>query len=120
MASLSPGTTRHILMFYMFAVIFTGGKQYLVEEGQTIKIEKLDAEAGSDVTFDQVLMTAKADGQDVVLGTPFLDGVTVTGVVEDHGRGDKIRVVKYKPKVRYKRTIGHKQHFTEVTIKKIA
>ena len=104
----------------MFAVIFTGGKQYLVEEGQTITIEKLDADVGSEVTFDQVLMTAKADGQDVVLGTPFLSGVTVTGTVEDQGRDKKVKVIKYKPKVRYKRTIGHRQHFTDVTIKTIA
>ena len=104
----------------MFAVVFTGGKQYLVEEGQTIKVEKLDAEADATVTFDQILMTAKADGQDVEIGTPFLAGKTVTATVKDQGRDKKIRVVKYKPKVRYKRTNGHRQPFTTVTIDKIA
>lgn len=103
----------------MFAVIFTGGKQYLVEEGQTIKIEKLDAEVGSEVTFDKVLMTAKADGQDVEIGTPFLPA-KVTATVTSQGRDKKVLVVKYKPKVRYKRTIGHRQQFTEVKIGKIA
>jgi large subunit ribosomal protein L21 len=104
----------------MNAVIFTGGKQYLVEEGQTIKVEKLDAEVGSEVVFDKILMTAKEDGQDVQIGTPFLDGKTVTALVKAQGREKKVRVVKYKPKIRYKRTIGHRQSMTTVTIGKIA
>lgn len=104
----------------MNAVIFTGGKQYLVAEGQTLKVEKLDAEVGAEVTFDQVLMTAKEDGQDVQIGTPFLEGKTVTAKVIDQDREKKVRVVKYKPKIRYKRTIGHKQPYTKVEIMKIA
>lgn len=103
----------------MHAVIFTGGKQYLVEEGQTIKVEKLDAEVGTEVTFDKILLTAKGDGKDVEIGTPFLDGKTVTAKVVDQGREKKVRVVKYKPKIRYKRTIGHRQPYTKVTIGKI-
>ncbi|PIR76028.1 MAG: 50S ribosomal protein L21 [Candidatus Magasanikbacteria bacterium CG10_big_fil_rev_8_21_14_0_10_42_10] len=104
----------------MFAVIFTGGKQYLVEEGQSLHVEKLDAEIGTTITFDQVLMTAASDGQDVKIGTPFLEGTTVTATVDDQGRDKKIRVVKYKPKIRYKRANGHRQPFTAVTISKIS
>lgn len=104
----------------MFAVLFTGGKQYFVEEGQTIKVEKLEAEVGSEITFDKVLLTAKQDGEDVQIGTPFLDGKTITATVKAQGREKKIRVIKYKPKVRYKRTIGHRQHMTTVTIGNIA
>ncbi len=103
----------------MHAVIFTGGKQYLVEEGQTIKVEKLDAEVGAEVIFDKILLTAKGDGQNVEIGTPFLDGKTVSALVKEQGREKKIRVVKYKPKIRYKRVIGHRQKYTQVTIGKI-
>lgn len=104
----------------MFAVIQTGGKQYLIHEGQTLKIEKIDGEVGSEVTFDKVLLTAKEDGTDVQIGTPFLEGVTITAKVEEQGRAKKLRVIKYKRKVRYKRTIGHRQHFTKVKIATIA
>ncbi|OIO18769.1 MAG: 50S ribosomal protein L21 [Candidatus Magasanikbacteria bacterium CG_4_9_14_0_2_um_filter_41_10] len=104
----------------MFAVVFTGGKQYFVEEGQTINIEKLETEIGNTVTFDQILLTAKGDGQDVEIGMPFLVGKTITATVKDQGRAKKIRVVKYKPKTRYKRVNGHRQPFTTVTIDKIA
>jgi len=104
----------------MFAVLFTGGKQYFVEEGQAIKVEKLDADVGSEVVFDQVLLTATADGKDVQIGTPFLSGKTITAIVKTQGREKKVRVIKYKPKVRYKRTIGHRQAMTKVTIGKIA
>ncbi len=104
----------------MNAVIFTGGKQYFVEEGQTIKVEKLEAEVGAEVVFDKILLTAKGDGQDVQIGTPFLEGKTVTATVKDQAREKKIRVVKYKRKTRYKRVIGHRQHMTTVTIGSIA
>ena len=104
----------------MNAVLFTGGKQYFVEEGQTIKVEKLESEVGSEVVFDKILLTAKGDGQDVQIGTPFLEGKTVSAIVKAQGREKKIRVIKYKPKIRYKRTIGHRQNMTTVTIGKIA
>ncbi|EKD67673.1 MAG: 50S ribosomal protein L21 [uncultured bacterium] len=104
----------------MFAVVFTGGKQYLVEEGNTLNIEKIDAEVGGTVVFDQILLTAKADGQDVEIGTPFLAGKTVTATVKEQGRAKKIRVVKYKPKTRYKRVNGHRQPFTTVMIEKVS
>lgn len=97
----------------MKAVIETGGKQYLVEEGKVIYIEKLDAEAGSEITFDKVLM---ADG---VLGKPYVKGATVTGVVDKTGKAKKILVFKYRAKKNYRRTQGHRQPYTKVTIKSI-
>lgn len=103
----------------MFAVIETGGKQYLVEAGKTLRIEKLDAEAGAEVVFDQVLLLSDEDGKNVQIGAPYLDGVQVIATVEEQGRSKKVRVVKYKRKVRYKRVIGHRQHFTKVKIAKV-
>ncbi len=101
----------------MLAVIETGGKQYLVCTGEELKIEKLNVEVGKDIVFDKVLLLAKDDGSDVKIGTPYLDGVSIAATVEDQGRNKKIRVVKFKRKVRYKRVYGHRQHFTKVTIK---
>lgn len=103
----------------MFAVIETGGKQYLVQTGETIKIEKLDVQPGETMVFDKVLLLAKDDGSDVQIGKPYLDGVTIEAAVESQGRSKKLRVVKYKRKVRYKRVIGHRQHETKVTLKDV-
>ena len=97
----------------MKAVIETGGKQYLVEEGKVLYIEKLDAEAGSEITFDKVLM---ADG---VLGKPYVKGATVTATVEKNGKAKKVLVYKYNSKKNYRRTQGHRQPYTKVTIKSI-
>ena len=98
----------------MKAVIETGGKQYLVEEGKVIYIEKLDAEAGQEITFDKVLM---ADG---VLGKPYVDGAKVVGVVDKNGKAKKVLVYKYNAKKNYRRTQGHRQPYTKVTIKSIS
>ena len=100
----------------MLSVIETGGKQYLVRSGQTLSIEKLPVEKGQTVTFDKVLLTANDDGSDVKIGMPYLEGVVVSGTVEAQGRAKKIRVVKYKRKVRYRRVHGHRQAFTKVKI----
>ena len=97
----------------MKAVIETGGKQYLVEEGKVLYIEKLDAQAGSEITFDKVLM---ADG---VLGKPYVKGATVTATVEKNGKAKKVLVFKYNSKKNYRRTQGHRQPYTKVTIKSI-
>ena len=97
----------------MKAVIETGGKQYLVEEGKVLYIEKLDAEAGSEITFDKVLM---ADG---VLGKPYVKGATVTATVEKNGKAKKVFVFKYNSKKNYRRTQGHRQPYTKVTVKSI-
>lgn len=103
----------------MFAVIETGGKQYLVKTGETLKIEKLEAAVGTDVMFDTVLMLADEDGKNVQIGTPYLDGVSVSATVESQTRDKKIRVVKFKRKVRYKKVHGHRQHVTRVKVKAI-
>jgi len=97
----------------MKAVIETGGKQYLVEEGTVLYIEKLDGEAGSKINFDKVLMV---NGK---IGQPYLNGVTVTGEVVKHGKNKKIIVYKYNPKKKYRRKQGHRQPYTKVEIKSI-
>ena len=99
------------------AIIKTGGKQYVVEPGQKLKIEKLPGEAGSIVNFDALLV---ADGGAVKVGTPLVPGAKVTAKIDRQGRGKKIIVVKYKPKVRYRKRQGHRQLFTEVTIESIS
>ena len=98
----------------MYAVIKTGGKQYRVEEGQYLKLEKLDAEVGDSVDFDQVLMVG--EGSDVKIGAPFLDGGKVTARVKSQGRHDKIEVVKFKRRKHYDKRTGHRQYYTEVEI----
>jgi large subunit ribosomal protein L21 len=100
----------------MIAVIETGGKQYLVQEGDVIKVEKLPKNAGESVEFDALL---KAEGESVEIGTPMLTA-KVTGEVLDQGRAQKIEVVKYKSKSRYLKRYGHRQPFTSVKITKIA
>jgi len=95
----------------MYAIIATGGKQYKVEEGSQLIIEKLDAREGETVTFDQVLLVNK-DGE-VVVGTPTISGATVTAQVKEHGKGKKIIVFKYKPKKNYRRKQGHRQPYTK-------
>lgn len=101
----------------MFAIIETGGKQYKVQEGDVIYIEKLDGNEGESVTFDRVLAVTGKDG--LVTGAPVVSGATVTGKVEKHGRGQKIVVYKYKAKKNYRRKQGHRQPYTKVTIEKI-
>ena len=101
----------------MLAVIKTGGKQYLVSQGQKIKIEKLDAKEEDEVIFREVLLLEKQ--KKLEIGTPFVKGVKVIGKVLGQGKGKKIIVFKYKPKKRYKVKKGHRQPFTEVEILKI-
>ena len=95
----------------MKAVIETGGKQYYVEEGSVIYVEKLDQEVGSKVKFDKVLM--------VNLGRPYLTNVEVLGEVVKNGKNKKIKIFKYNAKKNYHRTQGHRQPYTKVEIKKI-
>ncbi len=100
------------------AVIKTGGKQYKVKEGDTIKVEKLSAEPGKKVKFE-TLMIAETDGSSADLGKPTL-GEKVEAEVVGEGKAKKVLVVKYKSKTRYKRTIGHRQNFTQVKVNKIS
>jgi len=102
----------------MYAVIVTGGKQYRVREGETLRVERLIADEGARVEFDQVLMVG--EGADVKVGTPFVKGGKVSGKVRSHGRDRKIKVVKFKRRKNYLRTRGHRQDFTEVEITGIA
>ncbi len=101
----------------MYAIIKTGGKQYRVQEGDLITIEKLEAAADETVTFDQVL-TVVNDGS-VKVGTPLVNGAKVIGKVVEHGKGKKILVFKYKAKSNYRRRQGHRQPFTKVRIESI-
>lgn len=100
------------------AVIKTGGKQYKIAEGQTVKIEKLNANIGDKVKFDTLLIS-DVEGEKMELGKPSL-GEKVEGEVMEMGKSKKVTVVKYKNKTRYKRTLGHKQPFTKVKITAIA
>ena len=99
------------------AIIVTGGKQYRVAEGDVVFVEKLDVEAGETVTFDQIL--AVVDGDVANFGAPVVAGATVTAKVEKNGKSRKIRVYKMKPKKGYRRTQGHRQPYTKVTIEAI-
>lgn len=101
----------------MYAVIKTGGKQYKVTEGYSLKVEKLNAEVGDKVTFDEVLLVSNDD--DLKVGKPFLSGAKVVAVVEEQGKGKKIRVGKFKAKKGYKRINGHRQPFTRVKVESI-
>jgi large subunit ribosomal protein L21 len=102
----------------MYAIIETGGKQYKVQNGDQIKVEKLNAEAGSAVVFDKVL--AAGEGADIKVGTPYLEGLTVEGEVVESGKGDKVIIFKYKAKKDYRKKQGHRQPYTLVEIKAVA
>ena len=101
----------------MYAIIATGGKQYRVEEGQTLDVELLLAEAGETVEIDSVLMLNK-DGE-IVTGKPYVEGAKVSLKVVENGKAPKIVVFKYKPKKNYRRKKGHRQPYTRVTVESI-
>lgn len=101
----------------MYAIIETGGKQYRVEKGDVLYIEKLDAEADSTYTFDKVL--AVGDNGAFNAGSPLVDGANVTAKVLKHGKGKKITVFTYRPKSGQKRKMGHRQQYTKVEIDSI-
>ncbi|MGB1173421.1 MAG: 50S ribosomal protein L21 [Marinobacterium sp.] len=98
----------------MFAVIVSGGKQYRVQEGQTLKLEKLAVEAGSSVDFDRVLLVS--NGDDVKVGAPVVEGAKVSAEVVSHGRGDKVKIIKFRRRKHHMKRQGHRQWFTEVKI----
>ncbi len=102
----------------MYAVIKTGGKQYRVSEGDTLKVESLAAEAGSDVTLDQVLMIG--NGTDVTVDGPTLASASVSARIVQHGRAKKVNIVKFKRRKHYRRQMGHRQNFTELQITSIS
>ena len=102
----------------MYAVIATGGKQYRVEEGDCLRVERLDAEEGAEIELDRVLLVG--DGDEVTIGRPFVDSGRVAATVKGHGRSKKVMVVKFKRRKNYLRRRGHRQGYTELEIKSIS
>jgi len=101
----------------MYAVIISGGKQYRVQEGDTLKLESLPQEVGSEVNFDQVLMVG--EGEKITLGRPYLDSCKVSATVLSQGRGKKIEIVKFHRRKHHEKWQGHRQNYTEVKITQI-
>ncbi len=101
----------------MYAIIKTGGKQYKVEEGQILKVEKLLVDEGEDVVFDRVLTIADDEG--VEFGRPFIKDARVKGKLLENGKNKKVIVFKYKPKTRYRKKTGHRQPYSKVLIESI-
>jgi large subunit ribosomal protein L21 len=102
----------------MYAVIKTGGKQYRVTQGGVLRVEKLEADVGTSIDFERVLMIA--DGDNIAIGKPFIEGGKVTATVRSHGRGDKIKIIKLRRRKHYRRQMGHRQSYTEIEITGIA
>ena len=98
----------------MYAVFVSGGKQHRVAEGDVVRLELLEAEAGQTIEFDQVLLVS--NGEDVKIGAPVVEGGKVQAEVVTHGRGDKIRIVKFRRRKHFRKQAGHRQYFTEVKI----
>lgn len=98
----------------MYAVLVTGGKQYRVAVGDVLRVEKLEVAAGDSVNLDKVLMVA--DGDNIRLGAPNLDGAAVTATVKSHGRADKIHIFKMRRRKHYRKSQGHRQYYTEIEI----
>ena len=98
----------------MYAVIKTGGKQYRVTQGDTLRVETLDASEGDAIEFDQILMVG--DGEDVRIGTPLVDGGKVTAMVKGHGRAKKVEIIKFRRRKHHMKRMGHRQNYTEVEI----
>lgn len=104
----------------MFAVITLGGKQYKVHEKDEFNVEKLDSEEGKNIKVSEVLLVSDEEGKNVKIGTPFVTGAQVECKIMEHGKGEKIRVVKFKPKKRYSKVQGHRQLFTRLKVLKIS
>lgn len=102
----------------MYAVIKTGGRQFRVMKGERLRVEKLDADIDSNITFDQVLM--HGEGDNVTIGTPLVDGATVSAKVLSHGRHKKVHIIKFRRRKHHMKRQGHRQHYTEVEITGIA
>ena len=98
----------------MYAVIESGGKQHRVEPGEVLRLERLDVAKGDTVEFEKVMLIG--EGDQVPVGTPYIEGGKVSAQVLDHGRGDKITVIKMRRRKHYRRKAGHRQHFTQVKI----
>ncbi|ANB01592.1 50S ribosomal protein L21 [Ectothiorhodospira sp. BSL-9] len=102
----------------MYAVIATGGKQYRVAQGEKLRVEKLDAEEGTSVEFDNVLLVGS--GEDIKVGAPYVEGGKVTATIKSHGRGEKVEIIKFRRRKHSRKQMGHRQHYTELEITSIA
>jgi len=102
----------------MYAVIESGGKQHRVEEGEVLRLEKIDSATGETIDFDKVLLVG--EGETVKVGAPYVDGSKVSAEVITHGRGDKVRIVKFHRRKHHRKQMGHRQWFTEVKITAIS
>ncbi|MCB1759174.1 MAG: 50S ribosomal protein L21 [Gammaproteobacteria bacterium] len=98
----------------MYAVIQTGGKQYRVAKGDTLRVEKLVAEEGAELELDKVLMVA--DGDDIKIGAPYVEGSRVSATVKSHGRGKKVKIIKFRRRKHHLKRQGHRQSYTELQI----
>ena len=98
----------------MYAVVKTGGKQYKVAQGEYLKVEKLEGNEGDTVELNDVLMIA--DGDNLKIGTPLLDGGKVTATIKSHGRGKKVEIMKFRRRKHHQKKTGHRQYYTEIEI----
>jgi large subunit ribosomal protein L21 len=104
----------------MIAVIKTGGKQYKIKEGDVVKVEKIEGDVDQEIDLGAALLLFADDESTLDMGTPVVDGSNVKAKIVEQGRSRKVTIVKYKPKVRYRRKQGHRQHYTKVQITKIS
>ena len=102
----------------MYAVIKTGGKQYRVMQGETLRVEKLAGDVGADVKFDQVLLVGEGDS--IHVGAPLVAGALVAATIKSHGRADKVRIIKFRRRKHHQKQMGHRQYYTEIEITSIA
>lgn len=102
----------------MYAVIKTGGKQYRIQEGDTLRVEKINADKGVNITLDQVLLVANEDN--IQVGTPYVEGGKVSATIKAHGRGKKIKMIKLRRRKHFRKQMGHRQYFTELHIDNIS
>jgi len=102
----------------MYAVIKTGGKQYRVMQGETLRVEKLLGDVGAAINFDQVLLVGT--GEDITLGAPLVAGALVAATIKSHGRADKIRIIKFRRRKHHQKQMGHRQYYTEIEIGEIS
>ena len=102
----------------MYAVIQSGGKQHRVSEGLVLKLEKINSETGAVIDFDKILMVA--NGEDISIGKPYVDGAKVSAEIVSHGRGKKVKIIKFKRRKHHMKQMGHRQWYTEVKITAIS
>jgi large subunit ribosomal protein L21 len=98
----------------MYAIIRTGGRQFRVMEGETLRVEKLEGDVGSAVKFEEILMVGAGDSIDI--GAPLVSGASVAATIKSHGRADKIRIIKFRRRKHHMKQMGHRQHYTEIEI----